>query len=230
MFVEGEQPQGIFVLLSGRVKLSMSSASGKMMILRIVKPGEVLGLHAIVSATSFQSTAETAEPCRVSFVRKDEFLRFLRENPQASLEAARQLSASYQSACEHLRSIGMLDSARKKVARFVLEWLENGEMRSDGIRSTLTLTHEEIGQLIGSSRETITRALAEFKSRRWISIKGSTMLVKNVDALKDVVGDDVPSSWAVGTAQVLPGSGLPPVTNFHGPALAGENFRQPRTA
>ena len=94
----------------------------------------------------------------------------------------------------------------------------------------LLLTHEEIGQLIGSSRETITRALAEFKSRRWISIKGSTMLVKNVDALKDVVGDDVPSSWAVGTAQVLPGSGLPPVTNFHGPALAGENFRQPRTA
>jgi CRP/FNR family transcriptional regulator, cyclic AMP receptor protein len=196
LFVEGQESHGVFVLLRGRVKLSIGSASGKVMILRIAQAGEILGLHAVVSGTGFQATAETIEPCQVSFVRHDEFLRFLRENPAASLQAAKQLSASYQEACEQLRSLGLCDSARKRVARFLLEWVESGEMREDGVRATLTLTHEEIGQLMGTSRETITRALGDFKTRRWIATKGSTLLVKNIDALQELVGDDLRSSWA----------------------------------
>lgn len=196
LFVEAENPHGAFVLLTGRVKLSISSPSGKVIILRIARPGEILGLHAVVSSTGFQATAETIEPCQVSFVRRDEFLRFLREHPQASLEAARQLSASYQEACEQLRAIGLCDSARERVARFVLEWAESGEMREEGVRATLTLTHEEIGQLIGTSRETITRVLGEFKAKNWIVIKGTTLLVKNIGALREKVGDNVPLAWA----------------------------------
>jgi CRP/FNR family transcriptional regulator, cyclic AMP receptor protein len=196
LFVEREEPRGVFVLSTGRVKLSIGSASGKVVILRIAKPGDILGLHAVVSGTEFQATAETLEPCHVSFVRRDEFLRFLREHPQAALEAAKQLSASYQEACEQLRAIGLCDSARKRVARFVLEWAESGDVHEDGIRATLTLTHEEIGQLIGTSRETITRALGDFKSRKWIAIKGSTLLVQNIDGLRELVGQDGYASWA----------------------------------
>ena len=201
LFVEGGQPQGAFVLSSGRAKISICSASGKTMILRIARPGEILGLHAVVSNTSFQATAQTVEPCHVSFVRRDEFLRFLSEHPQASLEAARQLSASYQEACEQLRAIGLCDSARKRVARFVLEWVEGCETRAEGIRAALTLTHEEIGQLIGTSRETITRALGDFKSRKWIEVKGTSLLVKNLGALRGLVGGDTHSSWASEAAQ-----------------------------
>lgn len=206
LFVEGSEPRGAFVLLSGRAKLLISSASGKVMILRIANPGEILGLHAVVSGSGFQATAETIEPCRLSFVRRDEFLRFLREHPAVSLEAARQLSASYQEACDQLRAIGLCDSARKKVARFVLEWVESGERLKDGIRATMTLTHEEIGQLIGTSRETITRALGDFKSRGWVATKGSTMLVRDIDALQELVGEDMHSVWARGgsAAGVLP--------------------------
>ena len=196
LFVEGGNPHGAFVLSAGRVKLSISSATGKVIILRIAQPGEILGLHAVVSSTGFQATAQTIEKCQVSFVRRDEFLRFLREYPEASLEAARQLSASYQEACGQLRAIGLCDSARERVARFVLEWAESGEMREEGIRATLTLTHEEIGQLIGTSRETITRALGELKSKDWIAIKGATLLVKNIGALQELVGEGAHSSWA----------------------------------
>ena len=195
LFVEGQESHGVFVLLSGRVKISIGSASGKVIILRIARPGEIMGLHAVVSHTVFQSTAETIEPCHVSFVRRDDFLRFLHNYPQAALEAARQLSASYQEACLQLRSLGLCDSARKRVARFVLEWVETGEKREDGVRATLTLTHEEIGQLIGTSRETITRALGDFKNHRWIAIKGTSLLVKNFDALQKLAGDDMHSSW-----------------------------------
>ncbi len=207
LFVEGETPRGVFVLATGRAKLSIGSASGKVMILRIAKPGEILGLHAVVSKSVFQATAQTIEPCQVSFVRHDDFLRFLREHPQAALEAAKQLSASYQEACEQLRAIGLCDSARKKVARFVLEWAESGEARQDGIRATLTLTHEEIGQLIGTSRETITRALGDFRTRRWILIKGSTLVIQNKSALEDLLGYDAysPSSFASPHAETSSG-------------------------
>ncbi|MEJ2009973.1 MAG: Crp/Fnr family transcriptional regulator [Acidobacteriota bacterium] len=206
LFVEGEDPRGVFVLSTGRAKLSIGSASGKVMILRIAKPGEILGLHAVVSSSVYQATAQTIEPCHVSFVRRDEFLRFLRVYPQAALEAARQLSTSYQEACEQIRAIGLCDSARKKVAKFVLEWVENDEANQDGIRATLSLTHEEIGQLIGTSRETITRALGDFRARRWILIKGSTLIIQNKSALEDLLGYDsyfptsMGSSHAEGTS------------------------------
>lgn len=221
LFVEGETPRGVFVLSTGRAKLSIGSASGKVMILRIAKAGEILGLHAVVSGTPFQATAQTIEPCQVNFVRSDEFLRLLRDHPRASLEAARQLSSSYQEACEQLRAIGLCDSAKKRVARFVLEWAENGEKRKDGIRATLTLTHEEIGQLIGTSRETITRALGEFRARGWILIKGSTLLIQNVDALQSLVGFDAASSWASEEAQ----GGVRSCMNPHSVAVHAEGLR-----
>lgn len=210
LFVEREEPRGVFVLSTGWVKLSIGSANGKVVILRIAKPGEILGLHAVVSGTEFQATAATLEPCQLSFVRREEFLRFLREHPQAALEAAKQLSASYQEACEQLRAIGLCDSARKRVARFVLEWAESGEIYEDGVRATLTLTHEEIGQLIGTSRETITRALGDFKSRQWIAIKGSTLVVRNMGALQKLVGQDGYASWATQPARDEKAGGVRP--------------------
>jgi len=222
LFVEGETPRGVFVLSTGRAKLSISSASGKVIILTIAKPGEILGLHAVVSSVGFQSTAQTIEPCQVSFVRRDEFLRFLRDHPQASLEAAKQLSASYQEACEQIRAIGLCDSARKKVARFVLEWVEDGDKSEDGVRAILSLTHEEIGQLIGTSRETITRALGDFKARGWILTRGSTLIVQNKSALQELVGYDTSEAWADETQPAAAGAGADSLS-AQGLALLGES-------
>ncbi len=223
LFVEGEVPRGVFVLLSGRAKLLIGSSSGKIMILRIAKPGEILGLHAVVSKAVFQATAQTLERCRVSFVRGDEFLRFLREHPKASLEAARQLSASYQEACDQLRAIGLCDSARQRVARFVLEWAENGQKRADGILTTLTLTHEEIGQLIGTSRETITRAFGDFRARRWILTHGSKLVVQNKKALQALAGRDAYSSWSSESAYAEAGSGTGAFMSPHESAQVSQN-------
>ena len=188
LFIEGEASRGVFVLSKGRVKLSLTSPNGKVMILRISKPGEILGLHAVISGVNFQATAETVEPCQIDFVRSDDFLRFLRQHPQVALLAARQLSASYQETCQQLRSLGLSGSAREKVARFLVEWSESGEKRRGGIQTRLTLTHEEIGQLIGTSRETITRILGDFRDRHWIVIRGSVLQLQDKAALEDLLG------------------------------------------
>jgi CRP/FNR family transcriptional regulator, cyclic AMP receptor protein len=81
LFVEGQAPRGVFVLCKGRVKLSISATDGKTLIVKIAEPGEVLGLGATVSGTPYELTAETIDPCQVNFVKREDFLRFLRSIP-----------------------------------------------------------------------------------------------------------------------------------------------------
>src|SRR5271157_1767570 len=80
LFVEGQSPRGIFVLCKGRVRLSICSTEGKTLILQVSDPGEVLGLSAAVSGKPYELTAETTVPCQVNFVKREDFLRFLKEH------------------------------------------------------------------------------------------------------------------------------------------------------
>jgi CRP/FNR family cyclic AMP-dependent transcriptional regulator len=188
LFSEQEAPRGVYILCKGRAKLSMTSSEGKSVILRLADPGEVLGLHAVVSNQPYQASAETLEPCEVNFVRREDFLRFLRENPEASLRAAQQLSQSYQMACEQVRSLGLAHSAMGKLASFLLLWASKGQPAREGTRVLLTLTHEEIGQMIGLSRETVTRTMGDFRRRQWVGTRGATLVIHNKGALQHSAG------------------------------------------
>lgn len=189
LFVEGQSPRGIFMLCAGRVKLSSCSSEGKSLITRIAEPGEILGLSATISDKPYMVTAETLAPCQVNFIRREDFLRFLSENSQVCLRAAEQLSNNYYAANEQARSLGLSQSTAEKLARLILEWCARDGRQSDrGIQLKLTLTHEEIAQLIGSSRETVTRLLSDFKSKQIIYVKGSTLIVRNKVALETIVG------------------------------------------
>jgi CRP/FNR family transcriptional regulator, cyclic AMP receptor protein len=187
LFMEGQLPRGVMILCKGRVKLSMTSVEGKAMILRIVKHGEVLGLHAAISGDPYQSTAETLEPCQVNFIRREDFLTFLRNNGEASIRAAQQLSCDYHTACEQVRSLGLAHSVPEKLARFLLDWATNGQEPKSGTRMKLTLTHEEIGQMIGTSRETVTRSLSEFRAKKLAVLNGSTLFIQNKEGLENLV-------------------------------------------
>jgi CRP/FNR family transcriptional regulator len=185
LFVEGQSPRGIFVLCKGRVKLSICSTDGKTLILKIAEPGEVLGLSASVSGKPYELTAETVDPCQINFVKREDFLRFLRENPDACLRVAEQLSEKYNSACREIRSLGLSHSAAEKLAKLLIEWsTRNGEATKVEPRLKLALTHEEIAQMIGTSRETVTRLFADLKKRQIVQTKGSTLLIRNKAALK----------------------------------------------
>lgn len=185
LFAEGEQARGVMVLCKGRVKISMTSSEGKTLILRVARAGEVLGLHSVVSNKDCQATVETLELSQVNFFRREDFLRFLREHGEASLMAAQHLSRSYEIACDQVRSIGLSNSAPEKLARFLLDWTAQGQQQQAGpsVRVVLTLTHEEIGQMIGASRETVTRTLGEFKAQRLACLKGAVLNIPDRSAL-----------------------------------------------
>jgi CRP/FNR family cyclic AMP-dependent transcriptional regulator len=189
LFSEGEPPRGVMILCKGRVKVYVNSAEGKTLILRIAKPGDVLGLRSVISDQPRQATAETIETCHVTFFRRDDFLRLLNQHGELSLKAAQQLSATYETACEQVRSIGLAGSAPRKLAHFLLNWTASGTRVGPGVRAVLTLTHEEIGQLINASRETVTRTLSDFKARKLVHLKGSAISIPDCSALERVASD-----------------------------------------
>src|SRR3984893_15194990 len=179
LFVEGQPSRGVFILCTGHVKLSTSSADGKTLILRISEPGDLLGLPATISGRDYEVTADVIEPTQANFISRTDFLNFLREHGEAALRVAQELSETYQAAFAEMRTIGLSHSAREKLARFILDWSAHHPSDNGAIKFNLTLTHEEIAQMIGASRETVTRLFADFKKNDLLQIKGSSVTIKN---------------------------------------------------
>lgn len=186
LFMEKQDPRGIFVLCAGEVKLSISSSRGKTLILRIAKPGEILGLMAVMSGNSYEVTAETLHPCQVAFIRRNDFLGFIARHSEACQGVVKQLSTFYQGACDQLRTVALSASAPEKLARVLLDWSATGKETKEGRQIKLPLTHEEIAEFIGTTRETVTRTLSDFKARQFVALQGSTMTISNRTALEAI--------------------------------------------
>jgi CRP/FNR family transcriptional regulator, cyclic AMP receptor protein len=186
LFLEKGDPRGVFVLCAGQVKLSISSSSGKTLILRIAQPGEILGLMAALSDSPYDVTAETLRPCQVAFIRRDDFRQFATKHPEVCHKVIHQLSTLYTGACEQLRTLGLSTSAPEKLARLLLEWATTGTETKHGTQIKVPLTHGEIAELIGSTRETVTRTLSQFKHRQLVTLQGSTMTISNRAALETI--------------------------------------------
>ncbi len=184
LFLEGQVSRGVYILCQGRVKLMAAGRDGKTLILRIAQPGEILGLQSMASGNPYELTVQTLQPCQLAFINRAEFLGFLREHPDASLHMAQLLSNECQATYEILRSIALSHSVPEKLARLLLQWSADVPAGDGFTHLKLKLTHEEIAQLIGSTRETVTRTLSEMKKRRLLVRTGTTLFIRNRAALK----------------------------------------------
>ena len=187
LFVEGQVCRGIYILCKGRVKLSGSSIEGQTLIFKIAKPGEVLGLNASVAGIPHEATAETGQPCQLNFVKRTDFLKFLTEHGDACMHAAIHLSRECQQAYHQLRSF-VVTSAPERIARLMLEWSHDDFKVATAKGIKVALTHDEIGQIIGMSRETVTRTLANFRKQRIAELHGSTLMIQNMSAIQRLAG------------------------------------------
>jgi len=187
LFVEGQSPRGIFVLCKGSAKLSINSPGGKTMVVKLAEPGEVLGLSATMSGKAYAVTAQTIDPCQVNFIKRDDFLKFLKDDVEVCFKVAEQLGEKYHNACKEVRLLGRSHSAAEKLAMLLLEWnSRNGDSSKPEPRLTLRLTDEEIAQMIRTSRETVTRLFADLKKQQIVQTKGSTLVIRNTAALREI--------------------------------------------
>jgi CRP/FNR family transcriptional regulator len=184
VFLEGQSARGVYILCQGRVKLMTANSEGKTLILKIGEPGQVLGLQSVVSGRPHELTVETLQPSQLAFIAREDLLVFLKQYGEACLHAAQHLSQDCQSAYDLIRSIGLSHSVSERLARLVLQLAGSvGENRQE-TRVKVALTHEEISQLIGASRETVTRTLSDFKKQKLMEFKGATLFILNRSALE----------------------------------------------
>lgn len=191
--LEGQRPRGIFILCTGRAKLSTTSADGKSIILRIAEPGEVLGLTAMIGETAYEATVETLEPTQANFIPQADFVRFLDQYPEVSMKVAQQLTHNCKCAYEEIRSLGLSSSVPEKIARLILKWADHPlsmpGKKSSEIAIRVTLTQEEIAQFAGTSRETVSRVLGNFKKKGLLRVQGATWYLPDKAALEKLVAD-----------------------------------------
>jgi CRP/FNR family cyclic AMP-dependent transcriptional regulator len=187
LFGEGRPARGAFVVSRGRVKLSFCAEGGKTLILRVAEAGQMLGTGAALSGRPYEATAETLETSEISFMRQSDLLRLMRVHNDFALYMAKQLSEEYNSTCHEMRSLLLSHSAAERLARVLLGWLDKSDDPGVPEHFRLTLTHDEIAQMIGTSRETVTRLFAEFRKKQFIQRHGSTLVVRNRGALESLV-------------------------------------------
>lgn len=107
LFSEGQEPSAIMMLQSGSARLSVCSSRGEKLTLRMAKPGELLGLSANVSGKAHEVTAETTMPSQIVFIKRKDFLRFLKEHSDACMQVVQMLSNDVHAAYDRVRAIGM---------------------------------------------------------------------------------------------------------------------------
>ena len=187
LFIEGQQGRGVFVLCSGKAKLSTTSRVGKTIITNISEHGDVLGLNATISNRSYEVTAEMVEPGQANFIAADTLLQFLHDHGEVALRVAQELSCNYYAAHEEIRTLGLTNSPAQKFAKLLLGWSAHRGDSGHSLQLHLVLTHEEISEMIGTTRETVSRLFSEFKMKQFIQSEGAKLVIVNRSALEGMV-------------------------------------------
>jgi len=184
IFAEGEQARGIYILHSGRATVSIGSSDGRVVMLRLAGAGDVLGLNSVLGNYAHDTTVKSLEPCRIHFISRRDVLEFAQTEAGAQA-IAKLLSRELTEVTERAKSLLLPATVNGRLANLLLDLSKEDDW--DGSRSARVervLTHEEIAQMICSSRETVTRQLAKLSIQQLIRVTPDTIEIRDRTALE----------------------------------------------
>lgn len=184
LFSEEQKAQGVYVIVEGLVKLSVSSSEGKTLNVRVANSGEILGLTPAFGKGTHESTATTVRPTRLLFIRRDDFFDLLRRHPGIYSNVVAQLTLECQAAVGQICNLGLSSSITARLARLLLDWTENESKSERGCRVSLGFTQEQIADFIGTSRETVSRIFGDMKHRNLVRQRGAMLSIPDRAALE----------------------------------------------
>jgi CRP/FNR family transcriptional regulator len=187
VFTEGDQPQGVYIVCSGQVKLSIYSSDGRAVIVGIAAAGDVLGVKALLSGKPHNLTAETIEMTQLCFIKEGDFLGFLRRNGGVGLRLAQRLSNELYEAYLEVRDVALKQSYQRLAELLLRLGQSCGELTPRGTRLKINLSQEELAEMIGTSRRTLTRALTKLRHLGLIEYRHHSIMVLNMIALGNIL-------------------------------------------
>lgn len=187
LFAEGEPARGLYLLRTGRATVSIASSEGRVVMLRLAQPGDVLGLNSVLQNRPYDTTVKTLEACRTDFISRAELLGLMQQNHAVLQAILDLLSRELNELTERAKLLLLPQTVTGRLAKLLLEWSkENGSGAPATGRMDRVLTHEEIAQMIGSSRETVTRLLGSLSKQQVIRVTTDSILICNRHALEHI--------------------------------------------
>ncbi|PIX95650.1 MAG: hypothetical protein CO126_00605 [Hydrogenophilales bacterium CG_4_9_14_3_um_filter_63_34] len=183
LFQEGQAGDSLHIVLEGRVKVSLLSEEGKEAILSILGVGEVFGEMSLFDSEPRSATVSTMEPCRFLVLRRQVFLPFLEKRVPVMLELIAEMSRRLRATNTLVGNLSFLNLSAR-LARILLNLIQQyGKVTPQGIVIGLKLSQEELGHLVGVSRESVNRQLRLWVDAKFIEYGHGTLIVLNSDAL-----------------------------------------------
>ena len=182
LFFETQPARSVYILCSGHVKLTTSSKDGKTLLVRIARPGDVLGLSAAIAGTPYEITAQTLDPAQVKSFQRQDFLCFIERYIEGSIHTAKMLNKEYREALSDAVRLALSNSIAARVARLLLAM--TSEQDGPKPRFNMSLTHEDLANMLGTTRESVTRVLSEMKRKEIIAIQGVSLTILRKSALE----------------------------------------------
>jgi CRP/FNR family transcriptional regulator len=190
LFLEQESLSRIFIVMEGEVRLSLQDVGGKRLTLRIASRGAALGISEAFSGKLSEWSADILHSSKIGSVRRNDFIQFAKRHTDVYRLAMMDLIHTCSYTCSSLRILGLTFCVRKKLGGQLLAWAGKDAGTCDQTRYRMAMSHAQIAEFIGTSRESVTRTLADFKRRGLVELKGSMITIPSMTALRQHVERD----------------------------------------
>jgi CRP/FNR family transcriptional regulator, cyclic AMP receptor protein len=184
LFLEGQDGDRLYVVLDGKIKLTRAAADGRENLLSVIGPGEMFGELSLFDPRPRTSTASAVTDATVAALAHDALRPWLLERPDVSMHMLRALAKRVRREFDVTADLVFTD-VPGRVAKNLLDLAGRfGEQDRDGLHVHHDLTQEELAQLVGASRETVNKALADFAARGWLQISARSVLILDIERLR----------------------------------------------
>jgi len=184
LFHEGDPGDRLYVIVEGKVKLGRTSGDGRENLLAILGPGEMFGELSLFDPGPRNATATAVSDAVLIGLGSEDLINWLTGRPDVSRQLLRALARRLRRTNENLADLVFSD-VPGRVAKALLDLSERfGRPTDDGLRVAHDLTQEELAQLVGASRETVNKALADFASRGWLRLEARAVVLLDIDRLR----------------------------------------------
>lgn len=180
IFFEDDEGDALFIITKGRVKVTKFSGEGKEFILAILCSGEFFGDMSLLDGETRSATVVAIQDTEVSLIRRQDFLNLIRDNPQIAIKLLEALSLRLREANRKIGNLALLD-VYGRLARILMDFAKlEGRRLDDGRIAFRRPTHQAIANMIGTSRETVTRTLGDLHKRGYIKLQGKEIIIKGL--------------------------------------------------
>jgi CRP/FNR family transcriptional regulator len=184
LFSEGDTGDKLYIILSGKIKLTKAAPDGRENLLSVHGPGEMFGELSLFDPIPRTSSATAVTNAQLAGIAHDDLRSWLSTRPEVAMHMLQALAQRLRRINDVKADLVFTD-VPGRVAKALLDLSERfGVQTPDGVQVNHDLTQEELAQLVGASRETVNKALADFAARGWIQLAAKSVLVTDTDRLR----------------------------------------------